>query len=128
MTRSRFDFKVKFDATREVFLMLVKPVHNDDGGWTKHDQKEYEAYVVCASPYIFVVSIPVDEIPDGFFAIGAELPRGVQLTGLRFTGGKACFTFEFSDEELLLATPTIYRNWIATLIKEGYILDAFARE
>jgi len=127
MNRSRFDFRIKFDANREVFLMLVKPVHYDDR-WTRHDEKEYEAYAVCASPYIFVVSIPVDEIPDGFFAIGAELPRGVQLTGLRFTGSKACFTFEFSDEELLLATPTIYRGWIATLIKEGYILDAFARQ
>ena len=128
MTRSRFNFRIKFDANREVFLMLVKPVHYDDDGWTRHNEKEYEAYAVCASPYIFVASIPVDEIPDGFFALGAELPRGVHLAGLRFMGGNACFTFEFSGEELLLATPTIYRGWIATLIKEGYILDAFARQ
>jgi len=126
MTRSKFDFRIRFDAYREVFVLVVKPVYYD--GLATYGEKGYEAYALSTFPHTFRVCIPVGELPDGFFALGAELPRGVQLIGLRFAGGNACFTFEFSDEELLLATPTIYRGWIATLIKEGYILDAFARE
>jgi hypothetical protein len=126
MNMSKFDFRVKFDAHREVFVMMVKPVHYD--GLVARGEKSYEAYALSVFPHTFRVCIPVDEIPDGFFAIGAEMPHGVRLDGLRFVNSNACFTFEFADEELLLATPTIYRSWIATLIKEGYILDAFARE
>jgi len=106
--------------------MMVTPVHYD--GLATRGEKSYEAYALSVFPHTFRVCIPVDEIPDGFFAIGAEMPRGVRLDGLRLVNGNACFTFEFTDEELLHATPVIYRSWIQTLLKEGFALDAFARE
>jgi len=105
---------------------MVSPVH--DEGAARHVNNEYEAYTVSMSPNIFSVHIPFDEIPDGFFVIGAELPRGVSLIGLRFIGGKACFKFELSNEALIQATPVVYRGCIQALINEGVILDAFANQ
>ena len=125
MSRSTFDFRIKFDARREVFSLLVQPIHDDKRG------ASYEAYVLAMSPHMFRVCIPFDEIPNGFCAIGvigAELPRGVILNELRFMGENVCFIFEFTDEALLEATPVIYRNWIQALLKAGVIWDAFARE
>jgi len=125
---SKFDFKIKFDVTREVFVMTVTPIHPYYNGMAKRNWKDYEAHALSTLPYTFRACIPFDEIPDGLFAIGAALPRGVQLVGLRFTNGKACFTFEFTDEALLQATPAVYLGWMQTVIKEGIGLDAFARE
>jgi hypothetical protein len=128
MTRSRFNFKVKFDANREVFVLMVEPeVTSLDGKGVK--PKSYEAHAISVSPNLFIVRIPDNEIPSDFVAVGDNnLPRGVQLIELRFVGSKACFTFQLSDEALLHATPAIYRAWMQSLLQAGVSLDAFARE
>jgi hypothetical protein len=126
MNWSKFNFRVRFDAHREIFVLLVSPVHNE--GAARYGNREYEAYVVSMSPNVFSVYIPVDEIPDGFFVIGAELPLGVCLIGMRFIAGKACFKFELSNEALIQATPLIYRNYIKALINEGVIFEVFAQQ
>ena len=128
MTRSRFNFRVKFDASREVFVLMVAlEVTSLDGRGV--NPKAYEAHAICMSPNLFIVRIPDNEIPSDFVAVGDNnLPRGVQLTELRFVGSKVCFTFQLSDEALLNATPAVYRAWMQSLIQAGVSLDAFARE
>jgi len=128
MTRSRFDFRIKFDANREVFVLMVAPeVTSLDGRGVA--PKAYEAHAICISPNLFIVRIPDNEIPSDFVAVGYDnLPRGVQLIELRFIGSKVCFTFQLSDEALLRVTPTVYRAWMQSLIQAGVSLDAFARE
>jgi len=128
MTRSRFNFRVKFDASREVFVLVVAPeVTSLDGRGV--NPKAYEAQALSMSPNLFIVRIPDNEIPSDFVAVGDNnLPRGVQLTELRFVGSKVCFTFQLSDEALLNATPAVYRAWMQSLIQAGVSLDAFARE
>ena len=128
MTRSRFDFRIKFDANREVFVLMVAPeVTSLDGRGV--NPKAYEAHAICMSPNLFIVRIPDNEIPSDFVAFGDNnLPRGVQLIELRFVGSKACFTFQLSDEALLHATPAIYRAWMQALLLAGARIDAFARE
>jgi hypothetical protein len=128
MTRSRFNFRIKFDANREVFVLMVEPVVTSlDGRGV--NPKAYEAHAICMSPNLFIVRIPDNEIPSDFVAVGDNnLPRGVQLIELRFVGSKVCFTFQFSDEALLNATPTVYRAWMQSLLQAGVSLDAFARE
>jgi len=91
--------------------------------------KAYEAQALSMSPNLFIVRIPDNEIPSDFVAVGDNnLPRGVQLTELRFVGSKVCFTFQLSDEALLNATPAVYRAWMQSLLQAGVSLDAFARE
>jgi hypothetical protein len=130
MTRSRFNFKVKFDANREVFVLTVEPeVTSLDGRGVA--AKTYEAHAICMSPNLFIVRIPDNEIPSDFVAVAVgdnNLPRGVQLIELRFVGSKVCFTFQLSNEALLHATPTVYRGWIQGLLQAGISIDAFARE
>ena len=128
MTRSRFDFRIKFDANREVFVLTVSPeVTSLDGRGV--NPKAYEAHAISMSPNIFIVRIPDNEIPSDFVAFGYDnLPRGVQLIELRFVGSKVCFTFQISDEALLRVTPTVYRAWMLSLLQAGVSLDAFARE
>ena len=131
MTRSGFDFRIKFDPDREVFVLLVKPLvlPLDHGKVDKYDGKAYEAYAVCMSPNLFTACIPDNEIPSGFVAVGdSNLPRGVQLIEMRFVGSKVCFTFQLSDEALLHITPTVYRAWMQSLLQAGVSLDAFARQ
>ena len=128
MTRSRFNFRIKFDANREAFVLMVElEVASLDGRGVA--PKAYEAHAICMSPNLFIVRIPDNEIPSDFVAVGDNnLPRGVQLIELRFVGSKACFTFQLSDEALLHATPTVYRAWMQSLLQAGVSLDAFARE
>ena len=128
MNRSRFDFRIKFDPNREVFVLTVAPeVTSLDGRGVA--PKAYEAHAICISPNLFIVRIPDNEIPSDFVAVGDNnLPRGVQRIELRFVGSKACFTFQFSDEALLNATPTVYRAWMQTLLQASARIDAFARE
>jgi len=128
MTRSRFDFRIKFDANREVFVLTVSPeVTSLDGRGVA--PKAYEAHAISMSPNIFIVRIPDNEIPSDFVAVGDNnLPRGVQLIEMRFVGSKVCFTFQLSDEALLRVTPTVYRAWMQSLLQAGVSLDAFARE
>jgi len=91
--------------------------------------KAYEAHAISVSPSLFIVRIPDNEIPSDFVAVGDNnLPRGVQLIELRFVGSRVCFTFQFSDEALLNATPTVYRAWMQTLLQASARIDAFARE
>jgi hypothetical protein len=128
MTRSRFDFRIKFDANREVFVLTVSPeVTSLDGRGV--NPKAYEAYAVCMSPNLFTACIPDNEIPSGFVAVGdSNLPRGVQLIEMRFVDSKVCFTFQLSDEALLHITPTVYRAWMQALLQAGVSIDAFARQ
>jgi len=128
MTRSRFNFRIKFYAEREVFVLMVEPeVTSLDGRGVK--PKAYEAHAISMSPNLFIVRIPDNEIPSDFVAVGDNnLPRGVQLIELRFVGSRVCFTFQISDEALLNATPTVYRAWMQSLLQAGVSLDAFARE
>ena len=128
MTRSRFDFRIKFDPYREVFVLTVAPeVTSLDGRGV--NPKAYEAHAISMSPNIFIVRIPDNEIPSDFVAVGDNnLPRGIELIELRFVGSKVCFTFQLSDEALLRVTPTVYRTWMQSLFQAGISLDAFARE
>jgi len=128
MTRSRFDFRIKFDANREVFVLMVAPeVTSLDGRGVA--PKAYEAHAICMSPNLFTACIPDNEIPSGFVAVGdSNLPRGVQLIEMRFVGSKVCFTFQLSDEALLHITPTVYRAWMQALLQAGVSIDAFARQ
>jgi len=128
MTRSRFDFRIKFDANREVFVLTVSPeVTSLDGRGV--NPEAYEAHAISMSPNIFIVRIPDNEIPSDFVAVGDNnLPRGIELIELRFVGSKVCFTFQISDEALLRVTPTVYRAWMQSLLQAGVSLDAFARE
>jgi len=128
MTRSRFDFRIKFDISREVFVLMVAPeVTSLDGRGVA--PKAYEAHAICMSPNLFIVRIPDNEILSDFVAVGDNnLPRGIELIELRFVGSKVCFTFQISDEALLRVTPTVYRAWMQSLIQAGVSLDAFARE
>ena len=128
MTRSRFGFRIKFDANREVFVLMVAPeVTSLDGRGV--NTTAYEAHAISMSPNIFIVRIPDNEIPSDFVAVGDNnLPRGIELIELRFVGSRVCFTFQISDEALLRVTPTVYRAWMQSLIQAGVSLDAFARE
>ncbi len=119
----KYEFRVKFDPDRELFVLLAR--------LSRFDKKVSEYFegvnITFTEPYEFQVCIPLAEIPDQFNALGAKLPDGVKLIGIRFASPSVCFLFEFTESALIEATPHIYRHWIQSVAKAGYFSDLFLR-
>ena len=132
---NRYEFRIKFDSDRELFVLLVRLCEQ-----RLSDQTNASEYFECTNittvePYEFHVCLPLSAIPDQFAPLkarfcverGQDLGDAVRLISIRCTNPHLCFSFEFDEAALLEITPPIYRNWIASVIKAGHFYDLFPR-
>ena len=121
---NRYEFRIKFDSDRELFVLLVRLSSQRSETVSEY----YESIsIVFSEPYEFQVCIPSTDIPDQFSALGAGLPKGIKLSEMVFISTGVCLRFEFTEAALLEITPPIYRHWVASVIKAGHFYDLFPR-
>ena len=124
--KSKYEFRVKFNAERERFVLLCQLTFSTPDRTTSSEW--YECFnLTFDEPYDFFTFVPLNQIPDQFCITTNKLPDGVELAGAVVSGDSIRFGFAFTKQALLRVTPPIYRHWVNSVIEAGHFDHLFER-
>ena len=112
--------KVKFDAQSEYFALMLA---FSEGRETPTEWYQGRLVESGTNSATFVFHIPVEEIPHGRWFHNLFNRHA----SYRLANGTLRVEMTLTHDELLKNTSVIFRDWVKSLIDNGFIFDAFLR-